>query len=111
MCIENIEHVSVNKMKRYNKTNTNTRIITYISVLFYIADFNQVLRSQQGAARRPGVAGQSPQVSQTASGVPRRGSTRRANLFGRRRPVRQEGLTRTRAATLIEKTAANVQNR
>ncbi|XP_071181819.1 salivary peroxidase/catechol oxidase-like isoform X2 [Mytilus edulis] len=67
--------------------------------------------SPGGGAVAPGIAAQSPQVSQTASGVPRRGSTRRANLFGRRRPVRQEGLTRTRAATLIEKTAANVQNR
>ncbi|XP_052064592.1 peroxidase-like protein [Mytilus californianus] len=67
-------------------------------------------RAPGGTPGTPGIAAQSPQVLQTASGVPRRGSTRRANLFGRRRPVRQKGLSSTRAATLIEKTAANVQN-
>lgn len=80
---------------------------------FTIKDFRNFIRSNsqqqpsiQGAGARGPTASQ-----QTATGVPRRASTRRANLFGRRRPIRQQDLPASRAATLTEKTAANVQNR
>ncbi|XP_052064578.1 peroxidase-like protein [Mytilus californianus] len=87
-------------------------------------NFNRFLRNSQqsGAAGQQGTPGRTPgapggapgavapQVLTTASGVPRRGSTRRANLFGRRRPIRQQDQPASRAATLVEKTAASVQN-
>lgn len=77
-------------------------------------NFRNLIRSsrpQQPSIQGGSIGPTAPQQSTTSTGVPRRGSTRRANLFGRRRPIRQQDLPASRAATLTEKTAANVQNR